>query len=126
MINQFLVEGSTATAVWGATASSPPVSTAATSTDISSSGSISSGIGPPLLGKRIQQLLDGHSHDIVDYEKIRRKSEHGHDHNAGSRSHLLPGGPSDASHLELQIFEILLNLRRPAGRSLRQAQFFCH
>src|SRR5271156_6341314 len=119
MINQFLVEGSTATAVWGATASSPPVSTAATSTDISSSGSISSGIGPPLLGKRIQQLLDGHSHDIVDYEKIRRKSEHRHDDHPSGGAHLLPGRPGDASHLQLQILEIFLDLRRPSGNPLR-------
>src|SRR5271168_5605939 len=133
MMNQFLVESSTAIAASAAGISSPiaspsaPVSAAgAVSTDVSSSGTRSSGIRPPLFRKCVQQLLDAGIHHGVDHEKVRRKSKHGDDHHAGGRTHLFPGGPRNAFHLELQILEILFDLRRPTGDLLRHAQFFCH
>src|SRR5580704_16845850 len=103
MMNQFLVESSSATAASVAGISSPIgaspsalVSAAgAVSTGVSSSGTKSSGIRPPLFRKCVQQLLDAGIHHGVDYEKVRRKGEHGDDHHAGGGTHLLPGRPRD-------------------------------
>src|SRR5437016_280115 len=89
-----------------AAASSATGSAAAVSSvsGVVSSGIISSGMrARPLLGKRVEELLDGAAHDEIDDPEIGREREYRHDHDAGSRAHLLPGRPGDPLHLELQL-----------------------
>src|SRR5579871_2231919 len=80
----------------------------------------------PLLGKRVENLLDSAAHDSVDGSEISRKCKHRHDHDQRGRPNLLPRRPRDALHLKLELFEIVLNLRGPSRGFLRHAKFFGH
>src|SRR6266404_707002 len=82
--------------------------------------------GSPSSRKRVEQLLDTAADDVVDHEEIRRKREHGRDHDSRGCPNLFPGGPRDAFHLEMQLLEIILHFCRPAGSALRETHFFAH